>query len=125
MTKEDIKLSLKRVLSDRQFLSLLAAVVLFGIIYCLVTGLSLQSRDVQVYSRYTAFGEAHFYKSHWQYFITFVLFGAVVTSAHVALMIKLHNLERRQTAVIVGFATLVLLIVAGAYTVSVMRIAFR
>ena len=125
MTKEDIKLSIKNVLSDRPLLLLVASVIVFGIIYCSVTGFSLQSRDVQVYSRYTAFGEAHFYKSHWQYLISFVLFGAVVTATHAALMVKLYSLERRQTAFFVGFLTLILLVVAGAYALSIMKIAFR
>lgn len=103
----------------------MATVVITGIIYCLVLGFTVQPRDVQVYTRYTAFGEAHFYKNYWYYLVSFVIFGAIVTVSHVALMIKLHNLERRQTALIIGYLALVVLVVAAIYGLSIMRLAFR
>lgn len=120
--KEIIKLSVKRVLLDRPFMSLLAAVVVAGFVYCLVIGANVRYSDVTVYSRYTAFGEAHFYKDHWQYMINFVVFGAVVSLGHVILMIKLHGMERRQTAILVGWAAIVILIVACMYTLGVMSL---
>ena len=125
MTKEAIKLSIKRVFTDRPFLMLMMALLLAGIIYCIVTGFTLQVRDVQVYSRYTSFGEAHFYKSPWQHLALFTLFGAAVTAIHLAIMVKLHNLDRRQTAVLVGYAGIFILVIAAAYALSVMRLAFR
>lgn len=125
MTKEDIKLSIKRVFTDRPFLVLIAALIMTGVIYCLITGFSLQVRDVQVYSRYTSFGEAHFYKSPWQYLVLFPIFGLIVTTFHVALMVKLHNLERRQSAILVGFAGITVLFIALFYASFVMRLAFR
>jgi hypothetical protein len=122
MTQEDIKLSIKRVFTDRPFLFLMAALILTGFMYCIVTGLNIHSSDVTVYSRYTAFGEAHFYKAQWQYLLTFVGFGLVVTLAHLALMIKLHNLDRRQTALLIGCAGIAVLLIAGAYALAVMQL---
>lgn len=122
MTKDDIKLSIKRVFTDRPFLFLAAGLVSAGIIYCLAVGLNIRLSDVTVYSRYTAFGEAHFYKAQWQYLLTFVLFGVVVTVSHLLLMVKFHNLDRRQTALIIGFAGIAVLIIAGAYALSVTQL---
>lgn len=125
MTKEDIKLSIKRVFTDRPFLVLIAALMMTGLVFCLITGFSLQIRDVQVYSRYTSFGEAHFYKSPWLYLALFPVFGLIVTALHVAIMVKLHNLERRQSAILVGFAGITVLFIALFYASFVMRLAFR
>lgn len=122
MDKDTIKLSVKRVMTDRSYLFLMGAVVFVGLIYVLVTGFSVRPSDITVYSRYSSFGEAHFYKNHWQYLLTFVLFGFVVTIAHVALMVKLHNIERRQTGVMVGTIGIVLLIVALVYAMAVMSL---
>lgn len=122
MDKDTIKLSVKRVMTDRSYLFLMGAVVFVGLIYVLVTGFSVRPSDITVYSRYSSFGEAHFYKNHWQYLLTFVLFGFVVTVAHVALMVKLHNIERRQTGAIVGTIGIVLLIVALVYAMAVMSL---
>ncbi len=122
MTKEDVKLSIKRVFTDRPFLFLMAGLVMTGIVYCLTIGFNIHSSDVTVYSRYTAFGEAHFYKAQWQYLLSFVLFGIVVTTAHALLMVKFHNLDRRQTALLIGFAGIAVLFIAGAYALSVTQL---
>lgn len=122
MTKEDVKLSIKRVFTDRPFLFLMAGLGVTGIIYCLAVGFNIHTSDVTVYSRYTAFGEAHFYKAQWQYLMSFVLFGIVVTVAHGLLMVKFHNLDRRQTALIIGFAGIAVLLIAGAYALSVTQL---
>lgn len=125
MTKESFKVSVKRVLGDRPFIILLAGLALAGLVYVLVIGFSIQPRDVQVYIRHTAFGEAHFYKNPWQYTLLFALFGAIVASAHGALMVKLHSLGRRQTALIVGWLGILVLFIAAVYALSIMRLAFR
>lgn len=122
MNKEAIKLSIKRVFTDRPFLTLMAGVIAAGVIYCLVVGFSIQSSDVTVYNRYTAFGEAHFYKNHWQYLLSFVGFGIMVVCIHLALMVKMHNLERRQTALLIGWGAIVLLAVAANYSLSVLHL---
>ncbi|QQS21653.1 hypothetical protein IPM09_03990 [Candidatus Saccharibacteria bacterium] len=122
MEQSNFKITIKRVLLDRPFLLLSATLVLTGIIYLFVVGLNIRSSDVTVYSRYTAFGEAHFYKSHWQYLLTFVLFGIVVVAGHLGLMVKLHNMERRQTAQIIGWIGIVMLCIAASYALAVMQL---
>ena len=122
MDIEDIKLSIKRVFTDRLFLWMMASVIVVGVIYMLLIGFNIRSSDVTVYTRYTAFGEAHFYKNHWSYLFSFLLFGLIVTATHIALMIKFHNLDRRQTAVFVGWAGIAVLIVSAAYALAVMNL---
>lgn len=119
MDKELIKLSIKRVFTDRPFLMLMSMLTAMGLLYCLVVGLNIHRSDVTVYTRYSAFGEAHFYKDHWQYLLTFVLFGVIVTAAHLALMVKLHNIERRQTALLVGWLGISMLLLALMYALAV------
>ena len=63
--KELIKQSIRRVLSDRSFMTLAIALLLLGVLVAISVAISIHPSDVTVYSRYTAFGEAHFYKSHW------------------------------------------------------------
>lgn len=125
MIKEDIKLSIRRVFTDRTFLVIAMMLIAAGLVYVTVTGLTLQGRDVQVYSRYTSFGEAHFYKSPWQHLISFVVFGIAVVVTHLGLMVKFHNLERRGVAMIVGYAGIAVLFVAFMYSLFIMHLALR
>ena len=128
MTKEKkdfLRTPLRTIAADRPFFAALVGVFVAGIIYMLVMGFTLQVRDVQVYVRYTAFGEAHFYKSYWYYLLSFVLFGALVMVVHIGLMVKLCSLQRRQTALFVGAAAVLVLLVAASYGLAVMHLAYR
>ena len=128
MTKEKkdfLRTPLRTIAADRPFFAALIGGFGAGIIYMLVMGFTLQVRDVQVYVRYTAFGEAHFYKSYWYYLLSFVLFGALVMVVHIGLMVKLYSLQRRQTALFVGAAAVLVLLVAASYGLAVMHLAYR
>ena len=122
MNKEAIKTSFKEVTKDRPYILLIGLILLFGVAYCLIVALTIRPSDVTVYTRYTAFGEAHFYKDHWQYLINFAVFGLVVTLSHVALMVKLHDMGRRQTGVLVGWFGVTVLLVSFAYTMAIISL---
>jgi hypothetical protein len=119
---ENFREAIGRAVSDRPLLRLGVGLLTVGIICSLIVGLSIHSSDVTVYSRYTAFGEAHFYKSHWQYLLLFVLFNIVVIVAHAALMVKLQSIERRQTALLLGWIGIVILMIATVYAISVIQL---
>lgn len=125
MTKDILKQSFKNIVADRPFLVLIATLLFAGLIYGLVIGFSIHPRDVQIYTRYTAFGEAHFYKNPWHYTLLFVAFGALVAGAHTLLMAKLHSLGRRQSALLVGWMGIAILFIAAIFVLSIIRFAFR
>lgn len=122
MNKEAIKTSFREVTKDRPYVLLMGLIILMGLAYCLIVALNIHPSDVTVYTRYTAFGEAHFYKDHWQYLMSFVLFGIVVAVAHSALMVKLHDMGRRQTGVLIGWFGIIVLLVAVAYTMAIISL---
>lgn len=97
-------------------------IVFVSVVCSIVLAFNIHASDVTVYSRYTAFGEAHFYKSHWQYLLLFILFNLVVAGGHISIMVKLLAVERRQTALLLGWMAVVVVVVATAYAMSVMRL---
>lgn len=122
MERLDIKQIIGRIMVDRPLFWLSVGVICVGVISCFIVGFNIHVSDVTVYSRYTAFGEAHFYKSHWQYLLLFVLFNVLVSVAHVTLMAKLQHIERRQTALLLGWIGIVVLVVATAYALLVIQL---
>lgn len=125
MTKEYYLESIKKALGDRAVLGVLGLLLFSGLIYTLIIGFSIQPRDVQVYIRYTSFGEAHFYKNPWQYTMLFAVFGSVVALLHASLVLKLNSLERRTAALAIGWIGIAILFIATVYALSIMRLAFR
>jgi len=122
MERLNIKQIIGRVMVDRPLFWLSIAVIGVGLISSLIVGLNIHASDVTVYSRYTAFGEAHFYKSHWQYLLLFVLFNLLASFAHVVLMAKLQHIERRQTALMLGWIGIIILVVATVYALLVIQL---
>ena len=118
----NLKQLLSRITADRPFFWLCVGLLSVGVLSALIVILNIQTSDVTVYSRYTAFGEAHFYKSHWQYLLLFVLFSITTALAHVVLMTKLYNIERRQTALLLGWVGILIIIVGTVYALSVIQL---
>ena len=118
----NLKQLLSRITADRPFFWLCVGLLSAGMLSALIISLNIHTSDVTVYSRYTAFGEAHFYKSHWQYLLLFVLFSITTALAHVVLMTKLYNIERRQTALLLGWIGILIIIVGTVYALSVIQL---
>lgn len=108
-----------QVSGDRPLIVLAIGLIIAGIIYSIVVGIGVYTSDVTVYTRYTAFGEAHFYRSPWQYLLLFVAFAMVVVAAHIVLMLKFYSIDRRQSALFIGWLGIVILIIAMVYSMSV------
>lgn len=116
--------SIKSFLRDRTIASLAICVVVVAIIYSLYVAFSLQPSDLQVATRYTAFGDTHFYRNKWYYLLSFVFFGLTVAGVHIAYAIKLFGRQQRQAAIGMLCFTLLLMGIAIIMTRSVLQIAF-
>lgn len=115
---------LKPILADRPYLFLTVGVLITGLVLALFVLLSVQQRDIQVVTQYSAFGESHFYKNKWFYLYAFAGFGVLVAAGHTALMAKLYNMQYRDIGLLFGWVSIVLCVIAGRYAYEVMQLAF-
>lgn len=95
-----------------------------GIGYVIYIAFALEPSDLQVATRYTAFGDTHFYRSKWYYLLSFIIFGVILMGAHTALSIKLFNRGHRSLAIALLGITAFLFVVSWLIAGSVLRIAF-
>ena len=119
-----ISQSLKEVMSDRPFFMLVVTVFASMVIFALYTLLSIDRVDIQIVTRYSSFGDAHFYKNAWWYLYGFVGFGLVAGAAHALIMTKLRAYDRRDLGLMFGWLSLILVLVAFAYAHEVFKVAF-
>lgn len=122
--KATLLATLKRLLADRPMTGLVVALLLVGISYAIYVALALQPSDLQVATRYTAFGGTHFYRNKWYYLVSFVIFGIVVTGVHIALAMKLYSRGQRQFAVLMIAMSLLILVIAWITAHSILQVAF-
>lgn len=121
--------TIKAYFRDRTLLGLTALLVAVGVSYCIYVGISLEPSDLQVATRYTAFGETNIgthqgYGNRWHYMLSFIVFGVLLMALHTALAVKLHDRgQPRLAAYLLGF-TVLLFIISWIITHSVLKIAF-
>lgn len=123
--KDNLIHAIKLVLADRVVTILIALLVLLSVIYCIYVGVSLHPSDLQVAVHYTAFGETGYYREKWYYLLSFIGFGLITIVIHSALAIKFYVLERRQLAIFFLWLSILMLLIAWAITIAVLRVAFR
>jgi hypothetical protein len=98
--------------------------IVAALAYCIYVAVSLQPSDLQVAVHYTAFGGTSFYREKWYYLTSFIVFGLIIATVHTALILKLYTQERRQMAILFGWLSLLIIVIAWIVTSSVLGIAF-
>jgi len=111
-------------MSDRPFFTLVVLVFTSMLIFAIYTLFLINRVDIQVVTRYSSFGDAHFYKNAWWYLYGFAGFGLVAGTIHALVMAKLRAYGRRDLGLMFGWLSLIIVLVAFAYAHEVFKVAF-
>lgn len=122
--KSSTKQAINAVFQDRPYTVLIGFVLALCVILIIWCFTSVQQSDIQVVTRYTAFGNVHFYKSIWWHLYGFAVFAALVGTLHAAVMIRLHSMDRRGLGIIFGWMTCVIVMIAAFYMSEILNLAF-
>lgn len=94
LTKQDIK----RVASDRWWLSLAVLNVITAVAIALAISLKIEPRSAQVIIRYSSFSTVGHYYGYWYHLWSYVALILVALPTHIVLSVKLYGLKRRGLA---------------------------
>lgn len=122
--KHIIQSSLKHIASDRVMLLLMTGILIGGMAYIVYVAFSLNPSDLQLATRYTSFGETHFYREKWWYLLSFIGFGLLFIVAHIGILVKLFVIGMRQLAIAFAWLSLLVLVLMFVYTYAVLNIAY-
>lgn len=122
--KQELITTIKSIMTDRSYFSLMVAVITVALLYMLYVVLSVESRDIQVVTQYSGFGQSHFYRSSWFYLYGFAGLGLVIGVSHAVIMAKLFRYERRLVGMIFGWQSLLLILIATIYTYKILQVAY-
>ena len=122
--KHMIQSTIKQILADRPMLLMVTALLLGGIAYIIYVSFSLQASDLQLATRYTSFGETHFYREKWWYLLSFIGFGILFLVAHLGMLTKLYGIGLRSLAFAFGWLSGLVLVFMFVYTYAVLGIAY-
>lgn len=105
-------------------LGLVIVLLLIGVINIIYISLTVEPSDLQVATRYTAFGDTNFYRNKWYYLLSFILFTVALLGTHIALAVKLYGRQQKYLAIGTLAMTGILLLAGWLIARSVFRIAF-
>ena len=122
--KHIIRSTLKELTADRRIMLLMTGVLLGGVAYLIYLALNLQASDLQLATRYTSYGDTHFYREKWWYLLSFVGFGVLFIAAHLSMIAKLFVIGLKPLAYAFAWLSLIVLVLMFVYTYSVLSIAY-
>ena len=122
--KHIIQATVKQTFADRIVLLLCMGLLIGGISYIVYVAFNLTPSDLQLATRYTSFGETHFYREKWWYLLSFIGFGVLFIVAHIGMLAKLYVIGLRQLALAFAWLSLLVLILMFVYTYAVLGIAY-
>ena len=121
--KDTIKKSIKIVFSDRTVVTLLIVNAVVAIVVSIFLGSSIKHSEAQVITRYTTYGHANFYRSHWSSLLSYFALAFMIVFGHSALSVKLISLEKRSLAIFLLWLTLGILAILAILAYSIIKIA--
>lgn len=120
--KKIIKNSLKKLYKDKYLLVLVICMLLMALSCAIIVGLNVHPRDLQLPSRYSAYGITHFYTAQWFYLLVFVVFGIIVAVSHSAIAIKLLITKGHSLAIVYAWSGLGVIVLGLLTALSVLNV---
>lgn len=94
-----------------------------AIVISIFLGSSIKHSEAQVITRYTTYGDANFYRSHWSSLFSYFALAFMIVFGHSALSVKLISLEKRSLAIFILWLTLGILAILAILAYSIIKIA--
>jgi hypothetical protein len=123
MNKATIKKLFPKLLSDKRLLLVMILLVIVTLGFIIYVGLNVQSSELQLVVRYSAFGVTHFYRSQWFYLIGFGVFGLLVSTLHIMIALKLVSIEKNSLSIAVAWLGVALVLIAWAVSLAIFKVA--
>ena len=98
------------IAKDRAAVLLLAVMVIEVIIIIITTIVRLHASDVQVPTRYTAYGTANIYRGQWYSLWLFSAFAVLITLINGLLAVKTYQMDKVSGKGLIGFTIFILMI---------------
>ncbi|MCA9341705.1 hypothetical protein KC952_04225 [Candidatus Saccharibacteria bacterium] len=114
----------KLLFNDKLVFRLCVVVAVIGLAAAISAIVRLHATDLQIATRYTAFGETQYYRNHWYYLTSVVIFIIMIAISHIVLVAKLLQQEMRNIAILLCYGTLFILLISVIMIHSIFSVAY-
>ena len=110
--KEKLITTAKNLIENRSLLGFFVLFWLISLGFIIYSISSVEASDVLIWSRYTSFGETHYYRDKWYGLISWPIFGILTSGLHTIIALKFLKKENVYLSYIVILFGIVIMIVA-------------
>jgi hypothetical protein len=96
--------------------------LLLAVSLSIYIGIRVGPSDLQLVSRYSAFGISHLYTEQWFYLILFAVFGFIAAISHIAIATKLLIVKNKPLAYMFTWLGIIVLLLAFSVSSSVINV---
>lgn len=123
MIKKQLFRGFKQIIADRPLAVSLSVLLLLTLAYTVYAVLAISPSELQVVTRYTAYGITNFYREQWYYLFVFVGFGWLVFVVNTILTVKMLRVKGRQYALLLGWLSVLIIVIAFLTARSILKLA--
>lgn len=123
MIKKQLFRGFKQVTADRTLTVAITVLLLVTLAYIIYVALAISPSELQVVSRYTAYGITNFYRDQWYYLFVFIGFGLLTLVLNTILAVKLLRVKGRMFAVAFVWLSVLIMIIAFQVARSILKLA--
>lgn len=117
-----IKEAFSKALRDRSFVILALLITALVVVIIILGAVNIRPSDLQVPTRYSAFGITNIYRDKWYYAITFILFALTLAGLHGLVTLKLYAAKGRDMALAFLWLTLVMMLITASTVFAILRL---
>lgn len=114
---------LREFIRDKRLLLAVVLLFLVATSFVIYIGFSVQPSELQVVTRYSAFGATHFYRSQWYYLVSFGLFGFIAAALHIILAARMVVIKNKSFALAFLWLCILLIVIAWITSQAILKIA--
>jgi hypothetical protein len=123
MIRKQLFRGFKQIIADRHLTVAVAALLLLTLLYVIYVTVAINPSELQVVSRYTAFGITNFYRDQWYYLFVFVGFGLVTLVLNTIITVKLLRIKGRSFGLVFAWLSVLIMLIAFLAARSILKLA--
>lgn len=121
--KQISKNYIRKTLKDSWWVSLAVVNIVLTIVTVLVIAASIQPKETQVFTHYSAFGITGLYRGYWYSLWSYAILAVIILVTHVLLSVKLRQLDRRDLSLALLWGTLGIMLLVLIFAREIIGVA--
>ena len=121
--KQISKNYIQKTFKDSWWVALTVANIILTVVTVLIIAISIQPKETQVFTHYSAFGITSLYRGYWYSLWSYAILAVIILVTHILLSVKLRQLDRRDLSLALLWGTLGIMLLVLIFAREIIGVA--